>query len=224
MASITPNITVTDRSSFVTQTYAHLLGAILGFAALEVIFFQTGLAFPIASFLLSLPWLVVLFVFIGVSWVADHFAARSVSLEVQYAALIGFVVAEAIIFVPLLFLAQSYAPGVIQSAALVTLIGFSGLTAVAWSERRDFSFLGGLVKWGFASALLVIVAGAIFGFHLGTFFSVAMVVLAGASILYQTSSVLHHYPEDRYVSASLALFASVAMMFWYVLQIFMGRD
>ncbi len=224
MASITPNVTVTDRSSFVTQTYAHLLGAILGFTALEVIFFQTGLAFPIASFLLSLPWLVVLFVFIGVSGVANHFAARSTSPEVQYAALIGFVVAEAIIFVPLLFVAQSYAPGVIQSAALVTLIGFSGLTAVAWSERRDFSFLGGLLKWGFIGALLVIVAGFIFGFGLGTFFSVAMVVLAGASILYQTSGVLHHYPQERYVAASLALFASVALMFWYVLQIFMARD
>ena len=224
MASITPNVTVTDRSSFVTQTYAHLLGAILGFAALEIIFFQTGLAFPIADFLLSIPWPVVLFSFVGVSWLANHFAARAVSPEVQYAALIGFVLAEAVIFVPLLFVAQSYAPGVIQSAALVTLIGFSGLTAVAWSERRDFSFLGGLLKWGFVGALLVIVAGFIFGFGLGTFFSVAMVVLAGASILYQTSGVLHHYPQERYVAASLALFASVALMFWYVLQLFMARD
>ena len=224
MASITPNVTVTDRSSFITQTYAHLLGAILGFAALEVILFQTGLAVPIANLLLSLPWLAVLFVFIGVSWVANHFAARCTSPGVQYAALVGFVVAEAIIFVPLLYLAQYYAPGVIQSAALVTLMGFSGLTAVAWSERRDFSFLGGLLKWGFVGALLVIVAGLIFGFQLGTFFSVAMVVLAGASILYQTSSVLHHYPQDRFVAASLALFASVALMFWYVLQLFMARD
>ena len=224
MASITPNVTVTDRSSFITQTYAHLLGAILGFAALEVILFQTGLAVPIANLLLSLPWLAVLFVFIGVSWVANHFAARAVSLGVQYAALVGFVVAEAIIFVPLLYLAQYHAPGVIQSAALMTLMGFSGLTAVAWSERRDFSFLGGLLKWGFASALLVIVAGFVFGFQLGTFFSVAMVVLAGASILYQTSNVLRHYPQERFVAASLALFASVALMFWYVLQLFMARD
>ena len=224
MASITPNVTAADRSSFITQTYAHLLGAILGFAALEIIFFQTGLAVPVANFLLSLPWLAVLFAFIGVSWVANHFAARAVSPEVQYAALIGFVVAEAVIFVPLLHLVQSYAPGVVQSAALVTLIGFSGLTAVAWSERRDFSFLGGLLKWGFMSALLVIVAGAIFGFQLGTFFAVAMVMLAGVAILYQTSGVLHHYPQDRFVAASLALFASVAMMFWHVLQLFMARD
>ncbi len=49
--------------------------------------------------------------------------------------------------------------------------------------------------------------------------------LAGAAVLYDTSNVLRHYPEDRYVAASLQLFASVAVMFWYVLRIFMAsRD
>ena len=70
---------------------------------------------------------------------------------------------------------------------------------------------------------MLIASSLIFGFELGTFFSVAMVGLAGASILYDTSNVLHHYPEDRYVGASLELFSSVALMFWYVLRLFMGR-
>ena len=65
----------------------------------------------------------------------------------------------------------------------------------------------------------------IFGFQLGTWFSVAMVGLAGAAILYDTSRVLRRYPEDRYVAAALQLFASVALMFWYVLQLFIAaRD
>jgi FtsH-binding integral membrane protein len=51
-----------------------------------------------------------------------------------------------------------------------------------------------------------------------------MIGLAGAAILYDTSNVLHHYPEDRYVSASLSLFASVAVLFWYVLRFFMASD
>ena len=46
-----------------------------------------------------------------------------------------------------------------------------------------------------------------------------------AAILYDTSNVLHHFPEDRYVGAALQLFASVALMFWYVLRLFMSsRD
>jgi len=48
--------------------------------------------------------------------------------------------------------------------------------------------------------------------------------LAGAAILFDTSNILRTYPEDRYVSAALQLFASVALMFWYVLRLFMSRD
>ncbi len=72
-------------------------------------------------------------------------------------------------------------------------------------------------------ALVLVIAGAIFGFQLGTYFSVAMVGIAGAAILYDTSNVLHHYPEDRYVAAALELFASVALMLWYVLRLFLSR-
>ena len=141
----------------------------------------------------------------------------------QYAALIGFVAAEALIFVPLLVMAAVYVgPDVINKAAWVTLLGFAGLTAVAFWTRKDFSFLGGLLRWGFIMALVLIVVGVLFGLDLGTWFSVGMIALAGGAILYDTSNVLHHYPEDRYVAASLELFASVAMMFWYVLRLFIG--
>ena len=112
----------------------------------------------------------------------------------------------------------------IGSAAAVTLIGFLALTGVVFVTRKDFSFLGAILKWAGIVALLLIGAGLIFGFQLGTFFAVAMVAFAGAAILYDTSNILHHYPTDRYVGASLSLFASVALMFWYVLQLFMGSD
>jgi FtsH-binding integral membrane protein len=62
----------------------------------------------------------------------------------------------------------------------------------------------------------------VFGFTLGTLFSVAMVALSGAAILFETSRVQREFPEDRYVAAALSLFASVAMMFWYILRIFIG--
>ena len=73
--------------------------------------------------------------------------------------------------------------------------------------------------------MIAIVAGVVFSFQLGTFFSVLMVGFAGVAILYDTSNVIHHFPEDRYVAAALELFASVALMFWYVLRIFIAtRD
>ncbi len=213
------------RATFLTRTYTHLLGAILGFTVLEVMLFTNGLAEPIARTMLGGSWLVVLGAFMLVSWLASRAAMNATSLGTQYAALAGFVVAEAIIFVPLLYIANTTAPGTIQSAALVTMMGFVGLTAVAFSTRKDFSFLGGMMRWLGMMALVLIVASVIFGFELGTWFSVAMVTFAGVAVLYDTSNVLHHFPEDRYVGAAMQLFASVALMFWYVLRIFLGsRD
>jgi len=212
------------RAAFIGRTYLHLFGAIIAFVLVEVWLFSSGLAEPIARSMLSVSWLLILGGFMVVSWIASRFAHTASSSGVQYAALAAFVVAEALIFVPMLYIANAYAPGAIQSAATITLIGFAGLTAVAFLSRKDFSFFGGLLKWGGILALVAIVGGVVFGFNLGTWFSVAMVGLAGAAILYDTSKILRDFPEERYVGAALQLFASVALMFWYVLRIFMSRD
>lgn len=226
MSSTIPvsHVSVEERADFISRTYMHLFGAIIGFTVFEIFLFKTGLAATIANALLSVNWLLVLGGFMIVGWFASKTAMSATSTASQYGALAAFVAAEAILFVPLLYIANMTAPGVINSAATVTLLGFAGLTAVAFMTKKDFSFLGGLLRWGFIVALVLIVGGVLFGFQLGTFFSVAMIALAGAAILYDTSNILHHYPQDRHVAASLALFASVALMFWYVLQLFMSRD
>jgi len=211
------------RARFVSRVYGHVFAAIVAFTLFEILLFTTGLASVIARAMLGTTWLIVLGAFTLVGWLASRVAHQAISLPAQYLALAGFVGAEAIVFVPLLYIAQHYAPGVIQSAAAVTIMGFAGLTAIAFVTRKDFSFLGALLRWGFVVALLAIVGGLVFGFELGTWFSVAMVGFAGAAILYDTSNVIHHYPENRYVAASLALFASVALMFWYVLRLFLSR-
>ena len=219
-------VSMTDseaRSRFIARTYNHLFGAILAFTGIEIVLFQSGLAEPMARAMLGTSWLLVLGGFVVVSWLASRFANTSSSMATQYLALGAFVVAEAIIFVPMLYIANQYAPGAITSAAVVTLIGFAGLTAVAFTTRKDFSFLGGLLRWAGVVALLAIVGAVLFGFELGTWFSVAMVGVAGAAILWDTSNVLRHFPADRHVSAALQLFSSVALMFWYVLRIFSSR-
>lgn len=211
------------RGTFVSRTYAHLFGAFCAFILIEAFFFKTGLAATIAHALLGVSWLVVLGGFVVVSWVASRTAHMAQSKGAQYAALSVYVIAESIIFVPLLYIADQVAPGAITSAAAVTFLAFAALTAVVFLTGKDFSFLRGLLFWGAIVAISLIVSGVIFGFQLGTYFSIAMVAFAGAAILYDTSNVLHHYPEDRYVAAALELFASVALMLWYVLRLFISR-
>ncbi len=216
--------TVDTRARFIVRTYNHLFGALALFTAIEIGLFKSGLADSIAMALLSTGygWLVVLGGFMLVSWLASRTALSSNSVPAQYAALAGFVAAEAIIFVPLLYVAERYAPSTIKSAAAVTLVGFAGLTGIAFVTRKDFSFLGAILRWAGFGALLLIGASILFGFQLGTLFSVAMIVFAGAAILYDTSNVIRNFPEDRYVAAALQLFASVALMFWYVLRLMMS--
>jgi FtsH-binding integral membrane protein len=213
------------RAAFIRRTYTHLAMAILAFIGLEIIFFQSGLARALAGTILGsgrLGWLAVLGGFMIVSWVADKWAHSSTSLGVQYTGLSVYVLAEAIIFVPILYIAAVYYDGIIPMAAIITGLLFLGLTVTAFTTRKDFSFLGGILTVGSFVALGIIVAGCVFGFNLGVIFSGAMVLFAAAAILYSTSNIIHHYNTDQHVAASLSLFASVALLFWYVLRILMS--
>jgi len=68
----------------------------------------------------------------------------------------------------------------------------------------------------------MIVSAIAFDFQLGIWFSAIMIVFAAGAVLYTTSNILHVYREDQHVAASLALFSSVALMFWYILRLLMA--
>ena len=220
------------RLEFIRKTYSHLGGAVLAFAGLEALLFQSGVADDLTLTMLGSrgSWMIVLVAFMAVGWVADYWARNARSMPMQYAGLLLYVVAEVIIFCPLLFIAEAYdaqlltqgtESHIIRDAGLITAIIFGGLTAAVFITKKDFSFMrGALVVLSFA-ALGLIVLSLIFGFSLGLVFSVAMVVLAAGYILYYTSNVLHHYPVGSHVAAALALFSAVALMFWYVIRIFL---
>jgi FtsH-binding integral membrane protein len=219
------NARTSARIAFIRRTYAHLAGAIIAFALLCTILMKAGVGH---QFLQSLrvqqvSWLLVLVAFIGVSYLAQWMARSQAPPATQYLGLALYVVAEAIIFLPMLALAEDRFPGkhIALQAGLMTAIVFGGLTAAVFLTRKDFSFLGhGLMVLAWM-ALGLIVCALLFGFGLGMWFSLAMIALASGFILYNTSNVLHHYRTDEHVAAALELFASVALLFWYILRLIM---
>jgi len=219
------SLAVEDRSDFIWKCYAHVVGALLSLVAVETYLFSSGVAWQIAEPMLQSPML-VLIAFIALSWGASHFAHRLESKPAQYAAFAIFVVMWSLMFVPMLAMAllMDSTGSMIQSAAGVTVFGCVALIATVMITRKDFSFLRGVLVWGFFIAIGLIGASALFGWNLGTWFSVGMIGFAGVAVLYDTSNIMHHYPQDKYVAASMALFASIAMMFWYILRLFMSRD
>jgi uncharacterized protein len=215
----------TERAAFIQRTYQHLAGAVGAFILVEYLIFQSGIAQAFSNVIASnrFGWLLVLGGFSLLGWMSRSLAAQADSVNVQYAGLGIYVVAQAIIFSPLIYIAAMFSDAtVLPMAGILSLLMFGGLTAIAFITRKDFSFLGSILTMGGFIALGLIACSVIFGFSLGLFFSVVMVVFASAAILYDTSNVLHHYNTNQHVAASLELFASVALLFWYILRIVMS--
>ena len=219
-----------ERAQFIRKTYMLLAAAILAFIVVEGFLFASGAAEMIATLVFSggaIGWLAVLGLFMLVSYIARTWATSETSKATQFLGLGIAIIAEAVIFVPLITMAaiRSDDPfALLMKAGIVTLGLFLGITATVFITRSDFSFLGPIVMIGGFAALGFIVASAIFGFSLGTIFAFVMVAFAGTAILYETSNVLHRFNTKQHVAASLTLFASIALLFWYILSIFSSRD
>ncbi len=218
----------TDRVAFYKKTYTHVAGGVLVFILFEYLLLQSE---TIVDFALSMTegyrWLIMLGGFMFVTNYAEKMTLKSPDKNMQYLAYGLYILAEAFIFVPLIYIAAYYmdsGPEILNQAAIVTLALFTGLSAVVFVTKKDFSFLKTGLTIGFFIAIGLIIAGTLFGFNLGLWFSVGMCLLAGGSIIYQTSNLVNKYSTEDYIPAALGLFASLMLLFWYILSIFMSRD
>ena len=214
------------RGEFVLRVYQHLLLGVLAFVGFETILFTTGIAESLFDLIFSgssgASWLLVLGGFMIVQWMATSAAHNLTNTNLQYAGLFGMAAGEALLFAPFLYLTFNDTDNggtTVAAAALITAIGFAGLSIVAFTTRKDLSVLRPMLMWGGIGALVLIVAAVLFGLSLGIWFSVGMIVLAGGSILYQTQAIMARYPSEAYVGAAVQLFASVMLLFWYVLRL-----
>jgi FtsH-binding integral membrane protein len=213
----------TDRAAFIRRTYVHLAGAVAVFAGLEAaLLSQPWVETMVRSMTSGYAWLAVMAAFIGVAYLAENMARTVTSLSKQYLGLGLYIVAEAVIFVPILFIASRFYDGILLNAGVITVLMFGIMTCFVYTTGADFSFLRGALFMATIGALVLIVASFIFGFTLGLGFSVLMVAVACMWVLYDTSKVMLHYRTDQHVVASLALFASVALLFWYVVRVLMA--
>ena len=212
-----------ERQTFIRRTYLHLAMAIFSFVVLEAVLLNAPGIGGLVDTMIG-NWWAVLLTFVAVSWVADKWARSGVGQGMQYLGLGLYVMAEAVIFVPLLHVVMYRVgdPAIIPMAGIITGLLFVGLTATAFMTGVNFSFLRGALAIGGMVAMGVIICSMMFGFSLGIVFSAAMVLFAGGSILYTTSNIIHEYRTDQYVAASLALFSGVMLLLWYVIRILMA--
>lgn len=213
-----------DQTHFLRLTYFNLLGAIAAFVALEIFLFSSGIAQMLAPVMAS-NWLIVIGGFMVLGWLSNYFTHSNTSTAMQYVQMSITILLQAIIFIPLLVYAVYFSDiSVLSSAVSVTLLIFGAMTAIVAYSGKNFSFLGPFLAILGIAALIAIVGSVLFNVTLGFYFSVAMVVFAAAVVLYETSKTIHEYGEGEHVRAATGLFASVALLFYYVLTSFISRD
>ncbi|HBI40114.1 MAG TPA: permease [Tenacibaculum sp.] len=216
-----------ERIAFYKKTYSHVAGGVFLFLVFEFLFLQSA---SLVNFALSMldgyKWLILLGGFMLVTNYAESTAMKTSDKNVQYLAYSIYIFAEAFIFVPLIYMAINATNSfeILNQAAIVTLGLFTGISSIVFITKKDFSFIRAGLALGFFIAIALVIAGALFGFNLGLWFSVGMCVLAGGSILYQTSNMVHKYSTEDYIPAALGLFASLMLLFWYIIQLFLSRD
>jgi FtsH-binding integral membrane protein len=211
------------RTAFMGRVYARLVAGVAAFVLIELYLFTSGLAVAITEFVFSTSWLLILGGFMVVSWLANSVALRATTPGSQWGGYLLLVAANALIFAPMLVIAEVQVPGTVAAAGQYSIAGFVILSVIAHRSARDFTWLGATLRWFGVLALVAIVIAVVTGSALGTWFSLAMIGFAGAAILYETQVILRETPPGRETVAAMALFSSLALMFWYVLRLLMSR-
>ncbi|PTU73795.1 Bax inhibitor-1/YccA family protein [Pseudomonas mangrovi] len=116
---------------------------------------------------------------------------------------------------------------VIGTAMAMTALVFFGLSAYVLTTRKDMSFLAGFIIAGFFVLIGAMVAGIFFNIPgLQLAISAGFVLFASASILFQTSAIIHG-GERNYIMATISLYVSIYNLFVSLLQLvgaFSGDD
>ena len=123
------NYSEVERSQFIRKTYSHVALALAGFVFIEILLFQSPYAYDLAV-AMSGNWWVSLLLFMGATWLAEKMAMSSTSLVNQYAGLLLYVIAEAVIFVPLLMVVMSLT----NSNELLAQAGNGYCCPICWVE------------------------------------------------------------------------------------------
>lgn len=122
------------------------------------------------------------------------------------------------------YLRSAHGMEVVMQALGGTAIVFLGLSAYALTTRKNFNFLSGFLAVGVMLLLAVglfMMGAAMFGYHfsgLSLAYSVGIVLLMSAWILYDTSEIVHG-GQTNYLLATIGLYLSILNLFTALLNL-----
>ena len=230
-----------SRSAFLKRVYGMFTGSILFSAIGALVALNAGVgssevSMRIGRELVRVPPLVAFFgqhyfiaflVMMGVVFGASmvrHVKGLNVLALFGMATVIGVVIAPTLFYATAVAgLGNTLSASPVRDAFLLSVVGFSGLTAYALTTSKDFSYLSGALSMGLfvvigASLLNIFLGSSVFGLAIS---SVA-VLLFGAFVLYDTSRLLHS-DEDDAVGGAIQLYLNFLNIFLALLRILSSR-
>lgn len=197
------------------------------YALLGLTFFFSALC-ATASVLFQLPAPNFLISIIGIYGLmfAVHIYARS-ALGILFVFLFTGFMGYSLCPLLNVLLQSSAGTSVLITALLGTSVSFIGLSCYALVTEEDFSFLHGFVFVALIGCIVCSAFGLIFNMYpLNLLAACAMTVISCATILYQTSDIIHG-GETNYILATVGLYVSLYNLFVSLIQIlsaFQSRD
>ena len=113
-----------------------------------------------------------------------------------------------------------YYASAVPLALGTTALTFFGLSAIVLVTKKDLSFMRSFVHMGWIALLGIAVLGIFFDFSAAMMaISAAVVLLMSATILWQTSEIIHG-GETNYIRATATLYMSIYNLFSVLLMFF----
>jgi len=208
-----------------------------GFSFLAWVFvifglFHSNIAQGLLDTMGNVSWLLVLGIFLATSFICGKLQFSD-KTGLQYLGLGIYIVAYAIIFLPIINFAVEHvcygdwysAVDTVFMPALVA-VGtiFAALTAMVFLTQKDFSFLKNFVVFGSFLAIGAIVIFSLTEMSMGSWFAIAMIVLMSGTILYETHKIKTEFNTTQYIGAGATLFASFMILLWYFIKLFIDRE
>lgn len=212
-----------DQARVIKQTYlllglavvAAMIGAHLGSTTPAIINFFSGIV----------GWIVAMIALNAIPMVAMALRHNG-PLGMMALLLDGFV--AGLILGPIVFLANSIAPGVVTTAMMVTGIIFAAVTGYVFTSKRQFSAPRGLMTGAFVGMIGVAALNMFLGIPLLSLLLSAAIGIFGLFILiFSTSEILNNPEADSPIPGALMLFAGLFQIFQAIVHIllaFTGGD
>lgn len=205
------------KAQMLQKTYLFVLMGIAIFAATIALVPQVPLLAQTMRLLYSNRWIPLVALLVlgyGVRILAEK-PGIGVIGYVIYTIFFGLLVAPAALLGP---------AGTTAMAALITASVFIGLTIYVFVSKADLKWMGGFLFMGLFGMIGVGLAGMIFGFHVGVWYSLAGAMLFSGFILYDTSRLLHSHHSAKPLPFAVELFTDVVILFIHLLSLLNSRD